>query len=502
MSKNQVLLEKWAELIDVERNAKSVPDHLRESMATLLENQEKYIHEGTVAGDIAQFTPILIPAVRRIFPNLLAHELVGVQPLNAPTGYAYALRYHYGGTGVQYDGTLGTNVRGNTTTDRGTASQANNYVGANANSYGSVAIISATNWSTAWAVGNNVFIDGGTTNKNIGTVVHVEPRALLVKLTTPGDIGVLGAGIKIDNTTAEVADTVAFYVNNEAGYNLIFKNYAGKLSTANGEVLGNDMKTMKMALERVAVEAETRKMKAEYTVELAQDLKAVHGLDAETELINILEYEITAEIDRDLVDQINGTATLATPWSYGAPSNYGVPEAGVADGRWEQERFRTIYTKIVREANAIALTSRRGAGNFIIGSINAITALEGLNSFMYSTVPGDVQAGIGVVKVGTLDGRFAVYIDTFAAVDYITVGYKGASQFDTGVIYCPYVPLMMQKVVDPITFQPKVGFMQRSAIVNNLYGAENYYRTFLCDFTASQLEGPVGGIYGGAHNAF
>ena len=284
-------------------------------------------------------------------------------------------------------------------------------------------------------------------------------------------------------------------MNNEAGYNLIFKSYAGKLSTANGETLGNDMKTMKMALERVAVEAETRKMKAEYTVELAQDLKAVHGLDAETELINILEYEITAEIDRDLVDQINGTATLSSPWVYAGAGSTGATAATVADGRWEQERFRTLYTKIVREANAIALTSRRGAGNFLIGSINAVTALEGLSSFMYSAVPGDVTAGVGIVKVGTLDGRFTVYIDTFAQVDYITVGYKGASQFDTGVIYCTYVPLMMQKVVDPITFQPKVGFMQRSAIVNNLYGAENYYRTFLTEFAESQLEGPIGGVW-------
>ena len=282
--------------------------------------------------------------------------------------------------------------------------------------------------------------------------------------------------------------TISYVMNNEAGYNLIFKNYSGWYTTAVGETkgtAGNEMNSMKMSLERKSVEVQTSKLKAEYTIELAQDLKNVHGLDAEAELINILDYEITAEKDRRLVDQINAVATVSTPWVYGAVGN----ASGTADGRWEQEKFRTLYTKIIKEANQIAITTRRGAGNFIIGSINAITALEGLSSFMYSAVPGQVQAGIGIVKVGTLDGRFSVYIDTFAFTDYITVGYKGQSQFDTGVVYCPYIPLMMQKVVDPKTFQPKIGFMERSATMTNLYGANNYYRRFACDFTGSTLQG-------------
>jgi hypothetical protein len=491
MEKN-VLLEKWNKLIEV-KSAKAVPDDLKEQMAQLLENQEGYISEGSVAGDMAQFTPILIPAVRRIFPGLLAHDIVGVQPLNAPTGYAYALRYSYAG-----DGTNPTEgVQGAATTtgpDRGFYSPPTHGTPG--------AAMGGPTWTSYAAIVDDptpavvgTTIEQGTIAGNsgvdIGTVMYSEPGRCLINFsdtTAPGDPLPAAGSVFNDGTTDF---TVSYSMNNEAGYNLIFKNYSGYHSTTAGETLGAaDMKAMKMSLERVAVEAQTRKLKAEYTIELAQDLKNVHGHDAETELINILEYEITAELDRELIDQINGVATLAAPWAYGVTGQgFGNPAGDVAaDGRWEQEKFRTLYTKILRESNMIALTTRRGAGNFIVGSINAISALEGLSSFMYSAVPGSVTMGAGVVKVGTLDGRFNVYVDTFSAVDYVTVGYKGPSQFDTGVIYCPYVPLMMQKVVDPETFQPKVGFMQRSTYVNNLFGAANYYRSFLTDFAGSSMD--------------
>jgi hypothetical protein len=278
---------------------------------------------------------------------------------------------------------------------------------------------------------------------------------------------------------------ITFALNNEAGFNLIFTNYAGPVVTAVGETMGSasgvPFPEMKMFLERINIEVQTRKLKAEYTLELAQDLKAVHGLDAEAELINILEYEITAELDRELATVIYNKATVVTPWAY--KTGTGV----VADGRWEAERFRTLYTRIIKEANQIALTTRRGTGNFIICSTNVVSALESLTNFMYSAVPGDVRPTLGVARVGTLDGRFSVYLDTFAQADFALVGYKGPGQFDTGVIYCPYVPLLLQKVTDPNTFQPKLAFMTRDAIVGNLFGSENYYRYIPVDFTGSGL---------------
>ena len=247
---------------------------------------------------------------------------------------------------------------------------------------------------------------------------------------------------------------------------------------------------MKMTVERIQIEAQTRKLKAEYTLELAQDLKNVHGLDAEAELINILEYEISAELDRELVDLINTKATQTPTWSYGnAPGSTSTVAFNTSDGRWEGEKLRTLYTRILSEANKVALTTRRGTANILICSSNVVSALESLQGFMYSAVPGTVKPTLGIAKVGTLDGRFTVYLDTFATSDYVTVLYKGTSELDAGIIYCPYIPLMMQKVIDPSTFQPRIGFMTRDAITGNLFGTENYQRYIPVDFTGSALGG-------------
>lgn len=242
-------------------------------------------------------------------------------------------------------------------------------------------------------------------------------------------------------------------------------------------------------MERAMVEAKTRKLKAEYTIEMAQDLKAVHNMDAEAELMNVLQYEIAAEIDRDLLAAINDNSASVTSWVYG---DTGVPAAatsiaGEADGQWEQEKFRTIYTKIIKEANRIAVETRRGPGNFIVVSTNVVSALEGLNNFLYSQVANDVGPVGGVTKVGSLDGRFGVYVDTFSREEYVTVGYKGASNMDTGVVFAPYIPLMMQKITHEATFQPAIGVLTRSAIAYNLQGTDKYYRRFTVDFTNSQL---------------
>lgn len=465
------LVEKWDALLTAE-GAPVVSN--KETMSQLLENEEIYMVEaGNAAADMAQYTPILVPAVRRIFPNLLANEIVGVQSMNAPTGYAYALRYAYAGVNADPD-------RGVNPVDRGTFNRAIDNAAAR---FTTVAILAS---NPAFLFSATVSAINGT--PVTATIIYQEPGRALVNLPssavpafTPGTSGTLAGG--------SVFQIVAIF-NNEAGYNLIFKNYSGPVATATGEVLNNDtMKNMKMTLERVAIEAQTRKLKAEYTIELAQDLKNVHGLDAEAELINILEYEISAELDRELVDLINARATDVGSWTYGIPGVLTSGGTTEADGRWEQEKFRTLYTRILRESNQVAIQTRRGQANFIICSSNVAAALESLSGFMYSAVPGQVKPTLGVAKIGTLDGRFAVYLDTFATADYVTVGYKGTSAFDTGIIYCPYIPLMLQKVTDPSTFQPKIAFMTRDSICGNLFGAEKYYRKFSVNLTGSSLAG-------------
>ena len=462
------LVEKWEKLIDTDK-AGAVSS--RETMAQLLENQEVSLEESaSVQADMAQYTPILVPAVRRIFPNLLANEIVGVQALTAPTGYAYALRY-------AYTGAASSTYNGVNTVDRGDFGRT--LSGGQAD-FDTFAILAS---DPTYVFGSTVAIAGAVSG---ATVVYAEAGKALVQCTTAQAAAVV-LGAAIDGTST----TVVAVFQNEAGYNLIFKNYAGPMTTAAGEYVGNDMKSMSLSIERTMVTAQTRKLKAEYTLELAQDLKAVHGLNAEAELINILEYEISAELDRELVDLINAKAATVNSWSYGANFNQAATGAigNQADGRWEAEKFRTLYTKILREANQIAITSRRGRANFIIASSNVVAALETLSGFMYSAVPGTIKPTLGVAKVGTLDGQFTVYMDTFAAKDYVTLGYKGTSAFDTGIIYCPYVPLMLQKVVDPTTFQPKIAFMTRDAIAGNLYGVSNYYRTFSVNFNGSSIGG-------------
>lgn len=494
------LLEKWNNLISAE-GPKLKPVQDADVMAQVLESQESYVlkEEQSATSDMAPFFPILTPAVRRIFPGLLANDIVGVQPLNGPTGYAYAIRFRYGdGSGPKAgpsDPRTYLDYYGNGAVNGG-LTRGDSFNAPNWSSYGIVladeAYLGAVDMTGSFHDAAGVI--SGTTDF---IVKYAEPGRVLVNVLGTGEVPVSGSKITIDGT----AKDIYLAIGNEAGFNLIFRDYATKVSTAAGERLGQvgstisareaEIKTMKMQLERAATEAMTRKLKAEYSMELAQDLKNVHGLDAEQELINIIEYEVAAEIDRELVDRINAIATPSTrPWVYALSTSSIAAGSNVSDGRWEQEKFRTLYTRIVKEANTVALTTRRGAANFIICSTNVATALETLSSFMYSAVPGTVTAGTGVSKVGVLDGRFTVYVDTFAMIDYVTVGYKGPGAFDTGLVYCPYVPLMVQKVVDPTSFQPKIGFMTRYALVENLFGAGNYYRRFLVDFRGSSLAGP------------
>jgi hypothetical protein len=245
------------------------------------------------------------------------------------------------------------------------------------------------------------------------------------------------------------------------------------MSRAQGEALGADSNTafpqMAFSIEKVAVEAKTRALKAEYTMELAQDLKAIHGLDAETELSNILSAEILAEINREVVRTINITAVA------GAQEN--TTTAGIFDldtdsnGRWSVEKFKGLMFQLEREANQIAKQTRRGKGNIVICSSDVASALQmaGVLDYTPALNSNNLQVDdTGNTFAGVLNGRLRVYIDPYAiGGNYLTIGYKGSSAFDAGLFYCPYVPLQMVRAVDQSTFQPKVGFKTRYGMVAN-----------------------------------
>jgi len=248
-------------------------------------------------------------------------------------------------------------------------------------------------------------------------------------------------------------------------------NFMGGMNTANSEALGDvagSFPEMAFSIDKVTVSAKSRALKAEYTMELAQDLKAVHGLDAETELANILQTEILAEINREVVRTINLTARK------GAAS--GTTTAGTFDldtdsnGRWSVEKFKGLMFHLEREANQIAKDTRRGKGNIVICSSDVASALQMAGVLDYTPALNSNNLAVddtGNTFAGVLNGRFRVYIDPYTTGNYMTVGYKGANAFDAGIFYCPYVPLQMVRAVGQDTFQPKIGFKTRYGMVAN-----------------------------------
>ncbi len=378
------LVEKWdkkgfkiSEISDV---------NVARNTAMLLENEARYITEAgsTLSTDVADFKKIVMPLTRRIFPNLIANNLVSVQPMTGPVGLAYALRFKY-----KSGASDGTEI--------GYNSVVQGYSGD--------------------ATANPASGAGGVATSAGERLSSVDPTATAE---------ILEAGLSIESTT---------------------------------------------------VTAKTRKLKSRWSLESAQDLKNMHGVDIESELITMLQYEISAEIDRELVNKMKGLCTVGN----GNLSTYVVNSS---DGQWEQEKFRTLYTRLVKEANQIAITSRRGPGNFIIASSNVVTALDAIGNFLLSpTNSSPMELAPGIAKVGSIEGRFDVYRDTFATSDYALVGYKGPGAADAGIIYSPYVPVVISKTMEVQSFYPVVGIMSRYAITDNLFGAANYFRQVNVDFT-------------------
>ena len=436
----QALTEKWSPVLGHE-GAGAIKDNYRKAVtAVLLENTEKQLREErgmineastvgaisatggqalggsgleTKTGGLAGFDPVMISLIRRAAPNLVAYDICGVQPMSGPTGLIFAMKSHYNnrsGAEALYN-EPDTNFSGN---QQGPA---------------------------AYNDPVSPLGDGGTTDANPG---------LLNDATGGG-------------TT-------------EANY----ERQAGNIPREDAETLGsgagNLFNEMDFSIEKTAVTAKTRALRAEYTLELAQDLKAIHGLDAEQELANLLSSEILAEINREVV------RTVYTVAKTGAQNN--VANAGVFDldvdsnGRWSVEKFKGLMFQIERDANAIAQETRRGKGNFIITSADVASALAMSGTLDYSSgLTGAGGPSIGEVDdtgnllVGTMNGRIKVFVDPYSAnvsnTHYYVAGYKGSSPYDSGLFYCPYVPLQMLRSIDPETFQPKIGFKTRYGMVAN-----------------------------------
>ena len=277
--------------------------------------------------------------------------------------------------------------------------------------------------------------------------------------------------------------------------------YAGGMPTADAEGLGSSgagpasaFNEMGFTIEKATVTAKSRALKAEYSLELAQDLKAIHGLDAETELANILSTEILAEINREVIRTINSqaktgalTANVATKGIFDLSTD--------ADGRWSVEKIKGLILQLEREANVIAKETRRGKGNFAIVSSDVASALAASGMLDYAPAMSTALNvdDTGNTFAGVLNGRMRIYIDPYASTDYINVGYKGTNPYDAGVFYCPYVPLTMVRAVAEETFQPKIGFKTRYGMASNPFvGAtpadglataktNQYYRIFRVD---------------------
>jgi len=456
------LQEKWAPLLNYEGLDKIKDSHRRMVTAVLLENQEKFLREereflyeagptnsagtggfsntgtGSVAtGPVAGFDPVLISLIRRSMPNLVAYDLAGVQPMNGPTGLIFAMRSRYG-------------------TNRTTGSEAF-FNEADTSFSGENAAQNLTGSFTDVAAGF------GTTSNPAGT--------------NPGVLNPVGTA------------STAGYATGQG------------MNTGDSESLGDGTSVfneMAFSIEKVTVTAKSRALKAEYSLELAQDLKAIHGLNAEAELANILSTEILAEINREVIRTIYKVA------EQGAAVN--TATAGIFDldvdsnGRWSVEKFKGLLFQIERDANAIAQRTRRGKGNMILCSADVASALTMAGVLDYTPA---LNANLNVddtgnTFAGVLQGKYRVYIDPYAANvstnQYYVVGYKGSSPYDAGIFYCPYVPLQMVRAVGENSFQPKIGFKTRYGLVANpfaegtqqgsgrlLANANRYYRRVRVD---------------------
>ena len=461
----ELLTEKYSDLLESSKMP-AIAASEKPNVALLLENQAneeaRLMTEGTVAGDVAQFTPIFMPLARRIQPALIANELVGVQPLTSPTGFIYSLAFRYTGQGAN-------------ATDK-TGGRMSPVAG------GQIILVGDASVLTVGDVINPLGTDEtGYDIANDATVIFIELETNLVLI----DNKVFSAAGNVVPTAALVAaavTTVTSTYSNELTFRKILKTYTGSLPTNEAELLGYDMSEIGFEIKQTQIGVESRKLKAEYTVEMYQDLKSMHGLNADEELMNIMAVEIQNELDREIVDKVNGWASVAADFKIGGTGASG-------SERFELENMAHLSLKIANESREIARLTRRGAGNILVVSPKVATVLEQVKGYKAIENGGTVDAtAVGVSVIGTFN-KMKVVMDAFAINDYCTVLYKGSDRRDAIGYYAPYVPVSFTRVVHPESGQPAIILNTRYGIKENPLNENEgiYARTFSVNFDDSFL---------------
>ena len=238
-------------------------------------------------------------------------------------------------------------------------------------------------------------------------------------------------------------------------------------SAAEAWLIGSSYPELTLKIDKQAIEAKSRKLAATYSLEAAQDIRAMHGVDIDREMVNYLQYEVQAEIDREILANVKSVATTATTLDISA-----------TDGRWSQERLVILVNKIVKEANAIGSRTRRGVGNFVVVSTNVATALQSVNNGSFTSNGVLVNAGNTLAEIGSINNSITVYRDTYNTNDEVVVGYKGPQTSDAGIIFSPYIMGLFNRAIGENAFSPRIGVMSRYAITNSLLGASRYYTKF------------------------
>ena len=474
------LQEKWAPILGHQDLPEIKDPYRRAVTAQLLENQERFMVEQSAMGQSqgllteaptnsmyggnsasgytvgqgftgdsakegpdAGFDPVLISLIRRAMPNLMAYDICGVQPMSGPTGLIFAMR-------AMYDGPAGPNEA---LFDEADTTFSNNVGGLNAaGQYGYPAGFGGSTAQTA--VQTSVpypYVPGATPPEQ-------NPGDLLTNASDPGT--------QTDTSNPPPGGN---------GYDPTIPNMQG-MSTGDLQQAGEatkEFRQMGFSIEKAIVEAKGRALKAQYSIELAQDLRAIHGLDAEAELANILSSEILAEINREVVRTVYRTAVPGAQNNVTTPGTFNLDTD--SNGRWSVEKFKGLLFQIERDCNAIAEQTRRGKGNMIICSADVASALTMAGVLDYTPA---LNANLNVddtgnLFAGTINGKLKVFIDPYAAnvsnTQYYVAGYKGTSAYDAGIFYCPYVPLQMVRSVTADTFQPNIGFKTRYGIIANPY---------------------------------
>ncbi len=502
--------EKYATLDETQKN----------TLAAVMENTqaetERMIAEGTIAADIAQFTPFLMPMLRKVYPALIANELLGVQPLAGPTGFIYSLTNRYVGSAAN-------GITGKPGNDTGLNGP---HLYDKTNAATQVLLIAMDAQGTVPSVGDTIE-DPNNSGVTVATVVYVEPanHGSLVDNYPQGQTlsntigGAKVGGQKPDfvGVLVELAEN-GYWVNGGiskvlpdyvlvgtntgvvanaftglAAFDKILPNFSGTYTTSAGEVrgtVGNEMSEVGIAVERTQIEAMTRKLRAEYTIEMYQDLKAMHGVLADQELMNLMSYEIKAETDREIVDFVNRKALLKGDYYLNGGYGHAVQpgDANVFNaGRWEIERYRALGIKLADESREIGRRNKRGAANKLLISPKVLTVLEALGGFQAAPINSTANANSLNPVAGRFDNKFSVVVDNYADQgEYATLIYKGSNQDSMGV-YAPYTPVQIQKVNHITTGQPALIAMSRYGVGENPWGGHNYATTFGINFDVTTL---------------